>query len=71
MNQALRNAMKIVGSGAKLAKLCGVSQPQVFKWLNKRIPAERVILIEKATNGIVKRWELRPDIYPPEDYISC
>jgi hypothetical protein len=47
-----------------MARLCGVSQPSVWHWLNesKQLPAEYVLKVEAATN--VPRHDLRPDIYP-------
>lgn len=67
MNEALKKLISISGGQTKLAKLCGVTQKHVHYWLKKRIPAERVIMLEKISNGRVKRHELRPDIYPPPD----
>lgn len=70
--EALFLAIKTVGNKRRLGNACGVKDPQVSKWVKTgRAPAHRVIQIEKATNGVVKRWELRPDIYPPEDYRQC
>jgi DNA-binding transcriptional regulator YdaS (Cro superfamily) len=49
---------------AALARTLGVSPGAVWKWRNfDRIPAERVIAIERATNGLVTRAELRPDLF--------
>jgi len=31
-----------------------------------RVPAERVLAIENATDGVISRHELRPDLYPVE-----
>jgi DNA-binding transcriptional regulator YdaS (Cro superfamily) len=31
-----------------------------------KVPAERVLSIESATDGAVTRHELRPDLYPTE-----
>lgn len=68
--KALLKAIDIVGGQAALARFCGVSQPSVNKWLHKSryVPAERVLDIERATKGKVTRYQLRPDIYPPEEY---
>lgn len=51
-----------------IANDLGVTEFTVFHWENgtRRTPAERVLAIEKATGGKVTRYELRPDIYPPE-----
>ena len=45
----------------EFAKRCGVKYQAVQKW-RKRIPAERVLLIESISG--VSRHELRPDLYP-------
>lgn len=44
----------------------GVTQGLVWQWLEKRttITAERAIQIEAATEGQVRRHDLRPDLYP-------
>ena len=65
---ALEKAIKIVGSQTALAEACGVKQQHVSYWLHeaKRIPAEQVLSIERATGHQVSRHDLRPDIYPKE-----
>ncbi|WCM29821.1 helix-turn-helix domain-containing protein [Sphingomonas sp. QA11] len=49
-----------------MARICGVGQPAVWKWLQsgKRLPAEHVLTVERDTG--VSRHHLRPDIYPAE-----
>ena len=63
---ALAAAVDIVGGQAKLARLLGVTQPNVWHWLHKseRVPGEYVLKIEEATGGKVSRHDLRPDLYP-------
>ena len=70
---ALQKAIEIVGGQTALARHLGLKQPHVWNWLNvaKRIPAEFVIEIEKATDGRVSRHELRPDIYPKDQTSSA
>ena len=60
---ALRRAVEIAGSQAAFARLLGVSQPSVWKWLDKgkSLPAEHVHAVVAAT-GIPKE-ELRPDLF--------
>jgi DNA-binding transcriptional regulator YdaS (Cro superfamily) len=53
---------KAVGGQRALAKKLGLSPQAVNRWKRSRIPAERVIEIEKITG--VARHVLRPDIYP-------
>ncbi|UYY78427.1 transcriptional regulator [Sphingomonas sp. R1] len=61
---ALRLAIGEAGSQSALARICAVSQTAVWKWLSRRkhLPAEHVLLVEKATG--VSRSLLRPDLYP-------
>lgn len=64
--EALEQALETAGSQSELARICGVQQPTVWKWLqsSKRIPAEHVLRVEAATR--VPRHYLRPDIYPAD-----
>lgn len=68
--EALMLAIDKAGSQAEIARIAGVSGPAVWKWVqsSKRVPAEFVIKIEKATG--VSRHDLRPDIYPREHMID-
>jgi DNA-binding transcriptional regulator YdaS (Cro superfamily) len=62
---ALSRAVKAAGGQARLAEALGIHQGAVGNWVaRKRIPAERVLAVEKLTG--VSRHELRPDIYPVE-----
>jgi DNA-binding transcriptional regulator YdaS (Cro superfamily) len=63
---ALAAAVAHVGSQAALARVLSVSQPSVWKWINrgKPLPGEHVLLVEKETG--VSRHDLRPDLYPRE-----
>jgi DNA-binding transcriptional regulator YdaS (Cro superfamily) len=61
---ALTKAIELVGGRDALAAALGISGPAVSHW--ERVPAERVLDVEKATDRQVSRTELRPDIYPAE-----
>ena len=65
--KGLSKAIEKAGSQVALAALLNIRQSHISNWMHrqKRIPAERVIDIEKATG--VSRHELRPDLYPIED----
>jgi DNA-binding transcriptional regulator YdaS (Cro superfamily) len=63
-DEALTRAIRAVGGRAKLASSLGISREAVWQW--RRVPAERVLQVEMATDGQVTRHELRPDIYPPD-----
>lgn len=64
----MQRAVRIVGGQAALARACGkgCKQQHVWNWLHRdrKIPAEFVLSIERATRGLVTRHQLRPDIYP-------
>jgi hypothetical protein len=64
---ALRGAVDIIGGQLATARLVGVTQPTVFRWLrqHKALPAEHVLTVESATG--IPRYVLRPDIYPHPD----
>ena len=47
-----------------LARLLGVDKATVTRWVQSRVPAERVLEIEKNTG--ISRTEIRPDLYPSE-----
>lgn len=56
-------AAKICGSLAELARRIGVTKAAVWQWENEtKVPAERCIDIERATNGAVRCEALRPDL---------
>lgn len=61
---ALDRAVRIIGGQTATAKLLGLSQTAVWKWINlsRPLPAEHVLKVEAATG--ISRHDLRPDIYP-------
>lgn len=64
----VERAVEIKGSQAKLAADMGCSQ-QYISWLLKeadQISAEQSIACERATDGQVTRWDLRPDLFGPK-----
>ncbi|TNL05336.1 transcriptional regulator [Kosakonia cowanii] len=64
MNIHIAKAIEIAGSQAKLAKLVGVSQVSVCRWLNdkKKVSPERVIALSNATGEVIKPYQIRPDL---------
>ena len=62
-DQALKQAIRQVGSRSALARAIGVTPQAVQQW--RRVPAVRVLDVERASDGVVSRHQLRPDIYAP------
>lgn len=61
MEENLQRALDIVGGATALARRLGITKQAVSQW--PRVPPERVLAVEDATNGAVTCYELRPDIY--------
>jgi DNA-binding transcriptional regulator YdaS (Cro superfamily) len=70
MKTFIEKAVDVCGGQTALAKIIGKSQNHVWNWVHRdsKVPAESCIPIEKATDGAVHRSDLRPDIYPPDEY---
>lgn len=65
--KAIERAARVAGSQSALARAIGVTPQAVQGWCaSGKIPAVRVLDIERATEGKVTRHELRPDLYPSE-----
>ena len=64
MNTAIDAAVTEVGTQAALAAILGIKSPSISEWRKRgKVPADRCIAIERATNGAVTRYELRPDVF--------
>lgn len=63
----INRAIAAVGGAAELARRLSVTRQAVYLWVASpgRIPPRRAVEIEGATNGAVRREELRPDIFAP------
>lgn len=61
---ALARAIEAAGGPAALGRMLGITSQAISQWT--RCPLERVVEVERATGGAVKRHELRPDIFSPE-----
>lgn len=64
MDAALEKALLIYGSQNALAKAIGYSQHAVWHACKKgRVSPGMAVAIERATNAVVLRGDLRPDIF--------
>ncbi|MEG3641275.1 transcriptional regulator [Magnetococcus sp. PR-3] len=59
--RALRRAIRVSGGGSVVAKSLGISPSAVSQW--QRCPAERVLEVERLSQGRVSRYLLRPDVF--------
>lgn len=68
-SELLRSAIAQVGSMSALATKLGITKAAVHQWTLKgrRVPAQHCVAIEAATDGVVTRYDLRPDVFgaPP------
>ena len=64
-NEALKRALKAAGGLTLLATQLGITPQAISQWL--RVPAVRVLEVEKAVRGSVSRHDMRPDLYPKEE----
>ena len=63
-NPALIRAIEIIGTQRALAKKCGATQQHVWNWMQSgKVPVNRAIQIEVATNGAVTKEELNPEFF--------
>ncbi|MEO5342204.1 MAG: helix-turn-helix domain-containing protein [Gammaproteobacteria bacterium SHHR-1] len=63
----IEKAIAAAGSQQRLAELLGVTQQAVAHWLaHGKIPYGRVVDVEIALEGVVKREELAPELYRAE-----
>ena len=67
-NAALRSAIEMLGSQRALADALGITPVAVGQWLQegcnknaRRVPPKQCVRIERLTNGVVSRRDLRPD----------
>lgn len=68
--EALSRAVKRFPTQVEFAKAIGVPQSRVSEVLRgqgRGIPAEWCPKIESATDGDVRRWQLRPDLWPEQE----
>jgi DNA-binding transcriptional regulator YdaS (Cro superfamily) len=58
-------AIALAGSEAKLGAAAGFSQNAIWNAKRKgRVSAELAVGIDRATNGVVSKSMLRPDLFP-------
>lgn len=63
MNIVIERAAVACGGQAALARMLGLKPPTVNQWVRgvRPVPIEHCFSIERATNGVVTRRDLRPD----------
>jgi len=68
---AFERAVDVAGSQSELARIVGCTPANVHQHLRARrlLPARFVLAVEAALG--IPRYELRPDIYPPEEQVPA
>ena len=58
-------AIEIFGTQTALAEAIGATQPFVSQWVRNERPVSPKFArkIEEVTNGVVTRYQLRPDVF--------
>lgn len=66
METSIAKAVRIVGGHVKAAKICDVSRQSVYFWTTGkyRVSGKAAMDFEQATERVVTRHDLRPDLYP-------
>ena len=59
----MQQAVRLCGGQSELAKDVGTSKQNVYHWVATRPPAHWCKAIEDATEGMITREQLRPDIF--------
>lgn len=60
----IEKAVEVSGGQSALARKLGVAPQSVQRWVAKnQVPVKRVVQIEAAVEGLITRYELRPDIF--------
>lgn len=63
---AYNKLIEFFGTQRKLAAAVKLSQPAISYWKTNGISSRKVILLERLTKGFIKRFEMRPDLYPED-----
>lgn len=68
--ESMKQFIEMYGTQSNAGKAVGVSQATVWGWLHgtHKVSPRYALKIEKLTEGKIHRSNLRPDIYPPDDY---
>lgn len=60
----IEKVIQVSGGQSALARKLGVAPQSVQRWVaKKQVPVKRVVQIEAAVDGLITRYELRPDIF--------
>lgn len=59
--EVLKTFLARRGAVSELARAVGVTHGAISQWVSSRVPADRVVAVERATG--IPREALRPDLY--------
>jgi len=59
----MKEFIQYFGNKANIARTFEVTPQAVNSWFVREVPIKRAIEIEQVTDGVIKREDLRPDIF--------
>lgn len=63
-NPNIKELFDSVGGVGWISKMIGANYAAVYQWsVKNKISAERAVEIEEKTNGLLTRYQLRPDLF--------
>ena len=63
LSKAAREVIELLGGTRATARLIGVTPRAVQKWKSSKIPAERVLELERLCDARITRYRMRPDVF--------
>jgi DNA-binding transcriptional regulator YdaS (Cro superfamily) len=59
-----QEALTFFGNQSRMARALGVTPQAIHQWrLRGQVPIEKALAIEIASNGVISKTKLRPDIF--------
>ena len=68
----IARAVEEIGSGADVARLCGIKPQMVSQWVHgiRPVSPRCALLIESHPKVTVTRYDLRPDVFGKQERVA-
>lgn len=70
-NEAVQLSIDLSGGRPRFARLMGVTEEAVRRWMLHGVPPGRVLQVCRVTYGAVTPHDLRPDLYPDPTWLPA